>query len=73
MRAGQSRALKTRITSYFPNNSEPKKWLIGLALEPGKVGQKRENISHCDFTPGKSQTLNEKYFFQSQLENLLNP
>jgi len=43
------------------------------ALGQVKVGKNLKTCPHCDITSRKCQTENEKRFFRSQLEDLLNP
>ena len=38
-----------------------------------KVAKNLKTCLHCDVTSRKRHTENEKHFFRSQLEDLLNP
>jgi len=44
MLASQSRALKTRITAWFPKKIEPKNGLLDWRPGPGTIDQKLENM-----------------------------
>jgi len=67
----QSRTLKTQITGQFSKKPQPKNGSMGWHPGTGKLGQKYENMPSLWCHPQKTQ--NEKLFFQSALEDLLNP
>ena len=58
----------------FKENLSQKYGSLGWGPGPGKVGPKvAKTCPHCDVIHRKLQTKNEKFFFQSQLKDLLNP
>jgi len=62
MLASQSRALKTRITAWFPKKIEPKNGLLDWRPGPGTIDQKLENMPPV-WLPPENRKPKTKFFF----------